>query len=261
MQLHKHSHREKKQKKALLSQKITLSQRDFICHSLCLSKTNKRISLQKQISCTRNLHNELFSSSTCIFPYNRSRCGWQWTLSFYNALGENPNSRRLGPTSPPPLTGAWQPWCPGHAAVPSPLLLGGLTLCLPATGQPLRLVQSSIHLLPMSFVSWEVSSFFAFWILQFASRLLYTLLSSPLYSFFRFLYLHNISEMASLIYGFLLAILSPHFYFHIQINKHQSQTFFSFFSNFILPSPVPVLSQILLCCLWFFPFLFTFFPW
>lgn len=143
---HEHT---KKKIKALLSEKFTLSKRDFICRSLCLSKRNKRITSWKQISCTSNLHKKLFSSSTCLFLYNKSLCGCQCTRSCCNALGENCRSVRLGPTSPPSLTGAWQSLCPGHAAVASPLLLGELTLSSPATGQPVWLVKNSIQLLPM----------------------------------------------------------------------------------------------------------------
>lgn len=103
--------KKKKKKKALLRKKTTLSKRDFICHSLCLSKTNKRISLWKQVSRTNNLHNQLFSSSTCLFLYKKSLCVWQCTRSCSNALGENHDSARLSPTSLPSLTGAQQSLC------------------------------------------------------------------------------------------------------------------------------------------------------
>lgn len=145
-----------------------------------MHKQNKRMSLWKEISLTSNLHNELFSSSTCLFLYNRSLCGWQCTCSCYNALGENHNSARQGPTSLPSLTGAWQPLCPGHAAVASPLLLQHLTLFSPAAGQP-RVACKDLytHLLLKILRHFNLTAFCF-------QAVLYNLLSNSFNSFFRF---------------------------------------------------------------------------
>lgn len=128
------------------------------------------------------------------------------------------------------MTGAWQSLCQRHAAVASSLPAGVLTLSLPANGQPIWLAK--IHLLlnlspGRSLVSYSFAS---------SSILL------PGCSILSFL----ISFIASS--GFYICVKYQRelcqsigcsmtvYFFHTQINRHQSEIFLSLFTSSYLPS-------------------------